>query len=502
MLLKCSILGLVLLLVGGLAYAWVYSETRSEQQQGQDSVVNYSLGSEEYLDKYGRWYQLTPEQQNQLVLELDRDRESKTKEQLDKERRARLRADLDKLAAHQMNPGDIADFLYGPGWEDEVEQYKERKEKMEIAQTISAVCLSIGGILVGLCAAIGALWAIVHIVRALRQRSSRRPSESGPKVAELTDIVPDGPIEDPEPLQERPRQRRRILSLSEPAGDSHPSSSDPEEPTTVNDFLTSTFARHTEASHPSFAMSASDADSAVAQLFTDELSGERGWSPDVQWSLQGGLAVVHEPALQAATAVEEPPTTPQVEEASVLDGTLKQADDLQKQIAEFKQAAQDVQQTTREQSEPLTSTLKELAQQVSAIRDYAASQQGRVEKLQDGYDWGIIRTFCLKVIRCLDNLENRIAALPDGDEALAHLEEVRDELFFALESSGIEQYHPEVNSDYRGQEKLAEAIKDKEPAKNPDEAGKIAKVLRPGYRYMIDDENFKVVRTAQVKLFG
>ena len=75
--------------------------------------IKYSLGPEEYLDKYGRWYKLSPEQQNQLVLELDRDRQDKTPEQLALEQQARLRADLDKLAAGQMDPGDIADVLYG-----------------------------------------------------------------------------------------------------------------------------------------------------------------------------------------------------------------------------------------------------------------------------------------------------------------------------------------------------------------------------------------------------
>ncbi|GAG37137.1 unnamed protein product, partial [marine sediment metagenome] len=29
-----------------------------------------------------------------------------------------------------------------------------------------------------------------------------------------------------------------------------------------------------------------------------------------------------------------------------------------------------------------------------------------------------------------------------------------------------------------------------------------AKVIKPGYQYVIDEDNVKVVRTAQVKLFG
>ena len=155
-----------------------------------------------------------------------------------------------------------------------------------------------------------------------------------------------------------------------------------------------------------------------------------------------------------------------------------------------------------EQSKPLDSTLTDLTQQVSAIREYAASQQGRLEKLQDGYDWNIIRTFCLRVIRAVDNLENRIVQLKDDDVETIHLEEVRDELIFALESSGIEQFEPETNSEYRGQEKLAEAVKDKESCDDPEQAGKIANVIRPGYQYFINEENVKIVRPAQVRLYA
>jgi hypothetical protein len=70
----------------------------------------------------------------------------------------------------------------------------------------------------------------------------------------------------------------------------------------------------------------------------------------------------------------------------------------------------DVQQATRDRVRPARDTLKELAQQVSAIRD-TREQQDRV-RTPGWYDWGIIRTFCLRVIRCVDNIENRIRTRP------------------------------------------------------------------------------------------
>jgi len=111
-------------------------------------------------------------------------------------------------------------------------------------------------------------------------------------------------------------------------------------------------------------------------------------------------------------------------------------------------------------------------------------------------------TFCLRVIRCIDNLESRIAQLGEEDARAIHLEEVRDELIFALESSGIEQFEPEIDSKYQGQEKYAEAVKDKQQSDDQKQTGTIAKVIRPGYQYFINEGNVKVVRPAQVKLFA
>ena len=68
--------------------------------------------------------------------------------------------------------------------------------------------------------------------------------------------------------------------------------------------------------------------------------------------------------------------------------------------------------------------------------------------------------------------------------------------------SGVEQFSPDVNSLYRGQEKSTEAVKEREHCDGDDKAGRIAKVVRPGYQYFIDEGNRKMVRAAQVKLFG
>jgi hypothetical protein len=179
----------------------------------------------------------------------------------------------------------------------------------------------------------------------------------------------------------------------------------------------------------------------------------------------------------------------------------EQKEKIDQQVGEFKQMAETVKQTA-ERSEPIGNFVKDLTGQVAAIRDYALAQQERIKKLQDGYDWNIIKTFGLKVIRCIDNLDDRIERLKDAAADTADLEELRDELVFALESGGIEQYEPEIESDYSGQEKIAEPVKERQTTDKNHSKGKIAAVVRLGYRHFIDEENFKVIRAARVKLYG
>ncbi len=153
-------------------------------------------------------------------------------------------------------------------------------------------------------------------------------------------------------------------------------------------------------------------------------------------------------------------------------------------------------------TEPVSRGLSELTEEVSAIRQYAAAQQDQMRKLQDGYDWMIIRRFCLRVIRCVDNLDDRLAKLGNKEQDLsACLEDIRDELVFALESSGVEQYQPDVNAPFKGLEKYAEAVRQRVAAPDASLAGAIAEVIRPGYQYLISDDDVKIVRCAQVKLY-
>ncbi len=510
MLKKCVILGLVLLLVGGTVLCWVLTERRKERQRAASCKLKYGSAPDEYLRRYDEWLELSPEERLASPLKLDGFGQGKTKAELMREQQDRLAADLDRLATGELDAYPFADVLYGGGWQDEVDKYRKQKEFNEFVLTGSVVCTSIGGTTLGGCVLLWIVQLLIGGASRLRRSSSdaqerREPAEgegfshTGPMNPQQRGEAGDQPSEIPfvRAVAESSRRLAGKPAFGGPVGADSDRDSSEANPGAEHDPAVQTgisgekrsgsakkrkkipvrfAAEKTEESQEDAAASARDWDSGVTETAAYSGSGLKAGDSALLTRQEG--SVMLEESLRVKT------------------------ESLEQQMEEFKRMAQNVRQTTLDHSKPLNNALKELTEQVSAIREYASHQQERVEKLQDGYDWSIIRTFCLRVIRCIDNIEGRIEQLSEEDVAAEHLREVRDELVFALESSGVEQFKPEVNSLYRGQEKSTEAVKEREPCDDPEQSGKIAGIVRPGYQYFIDEDNFKVVRAAQVKLFG
>jgi len=520
---KFVIPGLLLLLIGTVALDWVLAEKRKEQKQAAHYKLKHNSDLSEHLRQYKQWLSLPPEERTQLPLGLDKHGKTKTKAQLLQEQTERLKADLDKLVAGEMDTYPYADILYGENWRDEVNKYKKRKELREFILTGSIVCTSIGGTIFICCLLI---WTTRLVIKGLSHLKEffanilRKRKEPDDNNFNETDVEKD------EEHSQIPLTR--LLGLSNTARELMAESIGKEpkiKDSAVSARLSSSALSSLPKGSPKPANSAvKNADQAAFSTdsnphtnnckFKHKLGHSESRSPknaaNIDLLLSDEESIKSEGSL--GTAIEAPKTS-----TIQLEDSLKiQVENLEKQFEEIRQitgdaslqqaiksqTAQDVQQAVAEQSGPLNNTLMDLTQQVAAIREYASGQQDRVKKLQEGYDLNIIKNFCLRVIRCIDNLESCISGQSDQNNDTMHLKEARDELLFALESSGVEQFEPEINSDYRGQERHAEAIKDKECCDDPNLAGKIAKVIKPGYQYFIDEENVKVVRPAMVKLFG
>jgi hypothetical protein len=380
-----------------------------------------------------------------------------TREQLWQEQQERLKADLDKLASGEMTAHPLADDLYGENWQNELREYKKRNERNEHIMTGSIACTTMGG---SIYAGLLLLWTARFVKkcssgskRLVTKVKTRKKVESQKQTDDSKELIQG------QETKEKPVQLDKQKEISV--------NPDRKIPLKVKGGIKT-------PERAANKVKISNGTEKINKLLSDEKTAVI--KTTTNWGKMNSEPAEHSKPLNSA-------------------------------INEFTQQVSAIQSgkqrsETDEQSKPLDSAISELTQQVSAIREYAACQQDRLEKLQDGYDWNIIRTFCLRVIRCIDNLESRISRLGEEDGKAIHLEEIRDELIFALESSGIEQFEPEIDSEYRGQEKFAEAVKEKQETDNPEKAGNIAKVIRPGYQYFINEENVKVVRPAQVKLFA
>jgi len=458
---KFVILGLVLLLAGSAMLGGVLVEERKQQQRAAHYESNYDSETGEFLEQYNEWMQLFPEEPTQLPFELDGYGKTETEAQLRQKQQERLQADLGKLAAGETDVYPFADLLYGEDWQSELNKYKKRKELSEFVLTGSIVCISMGG-------TIFAWYLLLCLGRFLVKYLSDLKKYLPDVLTRLTKVRKEKPAETDtekdEEEQEQEQQKNQQQSQLEKQ----------------SKVFRNSGKRNSKLNENQAALSTKSASRSDKQ-------DRRGAKKRL-----GTYSDNNAEKIAVLLSDEE-----SVDSIARLEDSLKaQTEQLEERTA------QSVQQAIMEHSKPLDSTLKDLAQQVSAIREYAACQQERVEKLQDGYDWNIIKTFCLRIIRCIDNLENRISQLSNKGAKTEHLEDIRDELIFALESSGIEQFEPEINSDYRGQEKYAEAVKNKQSCDKSKQKGKIAKVIRPGYQYFINEDNIKVIRSAQVKLFG
>ncbi len=474
MLKKSVIFGVLLLVISGGVLAKILNERRNERLRAVSYRIKYGSEPDEYLKQYAEWLNLPPEERAAMPLQVNGYGQAKTEDQVRAEQRERLIADLDRLAAGQLDAHPYADVLYGEDWRDELHKHIKRQELRESVLAGSVVCASIGGITFGLC-------LIVGVARLLMAGISRLRGTAGtPDLADnqgSPENAGGGIRQPPDASFACAAQAGGFTSCS--SADSAPGDED-------SDYGNSRTARP-RRERKKIPVVVSEKKAAKSEEAPSR-AAERGVSDMVDG---GG----NDPAGQTVLAQRR-------DEAAVLEKSLKaHAKELERQMEEFKRM-HNARQNAAEQSGPFNGALEDLTEQVSAIREYASAQQERVDKLQDGYDWSIIRTFCLRVIRCIDNLESRIERLSEGDAETKHLEEVRDELIFALESSGVEQFRPEVNSVYRGQEKSTEAVKEREDCDDEAKAGTIAKVVRPGYRYFIDEGNLKVIRSAQVKLFG
>jgi len=460
MLKRTAIIGLALILISAALFEWTRRQPPPLDHlfpgSANDTEVNSQAVLPDDMENYPNLDQLLETLQN------------KPKEELKKEQQTRLIEKIDQLASETGPTPIMAEILYGPNWQIEVAQYKRLTERQEFA-TIASIVLGFLGLLAIILAVVFAsARMILELVSTSVRFITKKPTQVEENVV-LNETPDTQPVSSPEVFPLRKLGQQAQLKTDD---------------SLALQPLNAAVAADTESL-------AYRRDGNHSPLFGFQTKAEEEKSFDLFMTDQDSVQTFH--AIESDESSRESKTASSLEERT--EEVVRQITQVQENVA-----ANETQTSTT--AEPFNDTLQQLNDQISAIRNYASSQQDRVEKLQNGYDWNIIRTFCLRIIRCIDNLDDRIGQMSDDAASTEMLREIRDELLFALESSGVEQFDLEQDSEFCGQERLAEAIKEKEIGPDPELKGRIARIVKSGYQYVIDDENVKIVRTARVKLYG
>ena len=429
----------ILLLLGMTGLAAVLLDIRQQNRTTALYKTQYGYGAEEYVQQYLEWSKLTPAECIENPWGSGDYGGPQIRQKLITEQPDRLRADIADLAnATTTVPVTLADTMYGPHWQQAVERYRKRNDIRDGLAVASTI-----SIMAGMIVLIG--YSMNCGFRRLVVANSRRRKRSGRKSRKDETHCPNA---DPDVADENDENHEPLNNLA-------------------SDIIASEDSEKTQALSKS-----GNAPSIGAGNNNTGCFSNFGLA-------QGGVKAIElrETLRSRASSLSDKDNSPQPSTGTDALSTLMS-------------------------TAPVAHELNELTLEVSAIREYAASQQDRVRQLQDGYDWSIIKRFCIRIIRCIDNLNERIAHLAEEGEDTQSLEDVRDELVFSLESSGVEQFEPEINACYKGLEKTVEAVKTRETTDDPDLVGKIAKVIKPGYEYVVSDEEVRVVRCSQVKLYG
>lgn len=438
---------LVFVLIGAAGLSGVFLEKYIEQKETARYKETFSKGTKEYLDLYDQWCRMRPQQRMDNPWGQGKYGGLDIQKKLLQEQDGRLRADIVDIATKAEEPHVLADVLYGPNWRKEVEKYKKKMDYRAGITVASTIIICASSLIIFGCISTWSYHKLQNVRKKRRNTTNEKYKVKKAKQKKNKKTKPEPELENDEILDKN-------IDLQDPQNDEIDDDDDKDEEDDNQD----------------------DDDDLEQEQEEDE----------------------EEKQLQTVGANQGPFNSLKFKES-----LNNQADRLKNESFRYEQFTGNPELGTLLATRPIAkNSLTELTQEVSAIREYAAQQQHRVKQLQDGYDWGIIKRFCLRVIRCIDNLDGRIKKLAEVGEDIEYLEDVRDELLFALESSGVEQFEPEINSEYKGQERRVEAVREKLTTSNKKLSGKIAEVIRAGYEYVVSETEVKVVRAAQVKLYG
>jgi len=147
------------------------------------------------------------------------------------------------------------------------------------------------------------------------------------------------------------------------------------------------------------------------------------------------------------------------------------------------------------QSEEVSKSTSNLTETFMTLQHALDERDAEIRRLKRGYDAEIFRKFITRFIRVDQHLADCVAS---GATSIDDLEQVRRLLDDAFAECEVESFRPEIGSDYRSVDGVAENPKSIK-ATNPEDAFKIVEVLEDGYHLKTLD-GFEVLLPAKVRI--
>jgi molecular chaperone GrpE (heat shock protein) len=166
--------------------------------------------------------------------------------------------------------------------------------------------------------------------------------------------------------------------------------------------------------------------------------------------------------------------------------------------------------SSRAAIESIDQRLKNLSQHVEAVRGLAEERGREIERLRDGYDFALTRSFARGVIKAIDLVQEFKEQLSRThgkrktrllSDALRRLDATESQLVFLLEAHQIELFTPAPGDSIEDDSQRFEPVESR-PAESPSDVGRVIEVKSPGYVLVLGDSKERVIRPAKVSVSG
>ena len=133
---------LLFVLAGTFGLGGVFLDKRSEVRETLLYKARYNEDTDEYLQLYEEWRQLSPAEQAEFPWGYGEYGGPEIRKKAQAQQSLRLHADISDLASGVKEPHVLAEILYGDNWPQKIVEYKKRqnmRESFALAGTVSVL---------------------------------------------------------------------------------------------------------------------------------------------------------------------------------------------------------------------------------------------------------------------------------------------------------------------------------------------------------------------------